>query len=146
MTWYKDGLQFECTRCGNCCCNANYPDIDVGLYVSMKELIRLSNFLKKDVNWIMNTYCKRMPDGWTFRIPNGRCPFLNEHECSIHPARFVVCRVWPFLPYHMESKDRWDESAKLCPGLNRGKLYTEDEILGFVDWMERVRKTANYRY
>jgi len=65
--------------------------------------------------------------------PGGDCVFLeNGTRCRIYAARPAQCRAWPFWPANLKSKIAWERSAEKCPGMNRGTLFTLEEILRFV--------------
>ncbi|WP_296458322.1 hypothetical protein [Rubinisphaera sp.] len=44
MSWYKDGLKFECTQCGNCCTGG--PG---AVWVSEEEIQAIAEYLEKPV-------------------------------------------------------------------------------------------------
>ncbi len=51
------------------------------------------------------------PADGTIRLkPNGDCVFLDEHGCGIHPARPLVCRLFPLGII-------WDETGRERFGL-----------------------------
>jgi hypothetical protein len=54
--------------------------------------------------------------------PDRQCLFHREGRCSIHPIKPVQCRVFPFWPEIIESAEAWDETARNCPGMNKGPL------------------------
>jgi hypothetical protein len=59
---------------------------------------------------------------------NNRCGVNGFKGCSIYNARPMQCRNWPFWPGNLQSPDDWNTAAKKCPGINKGRLYTFDEI------------------
>lgn len=69
--------------------------------------------------------------------PNGDCIFLADDRCSIYPARPLQCRTFPFWPENLKSRYRWQITATVCPGINRGRLYGKAEIEDIVELMKR---------
>lgn len=63
---------------------------------------------------------------------NKDCAFLTDtgtgKGCAVYPVRPNQCRTWPFWDYNLDDPDDWNEAATGCPGINRGKLYTFQEI------------------
>ena len=134
--WYKDGLRFDCTQCGNCCSG------DPGYVWATKEEIKLiSKFLGQDNGWLDKKHLRRV--GLRYSLtekPDGDCIFLKREGgktmCGIYPVRPLQCRTWPFWTVNLKSQTAWNESAKRCPGMNTGAHY------GFVSIEElRTQKT-----
>jgi Fe-S-cluster containining protein len=69
------------------------------------------------------------------------CIFLQEKSgqrtCMIYPVRPNQCRNWPFWPNNLESPNAWNRAAQKCPGINRGKLYSCEEI-------EQIKKSKKW--
>ena len=122
--WYKDGLSFTCTQCGNCCTGA--PGY---VFVSAEEIARISAFLGRIDGSLDRKHLR--PIGRRFSLTedkaSGDCCFLvhadGKRMCSIYPVRPLQCRTWPFWDINLESIDDWNAAAVHCPGMNRGKRY-----------------------
>jgi Fe-S-cluster containining protein len=67
------------------------------------------------------------------------CEFLDRTSapgralCSVHAARPVQCRTWPFWPRALASPEAWQAEAADCPGIaeglaGRGTLHSADQI------------------
>lgn len=60
------------------------------------------------------------------------CVFLQQTNqgggCAIYDVRPAQCRSWPFWEWNLDSPDAWNSTARKCPGINRGCLYTPEEI------------------
>ena len=119
--WYRGGLHFECTQCGNCCTG------DPGyVWVTKEEIRRISAFLGRRDGWLDEEHLRRV--GLRYSLVEescGDCVFLRRSDkgtkCSIHPVRPLQCRTWPFWNQNLSSVDAWNEAHKKCPGTNRGK-------------------------
>jgi len=124
--WFRDGLRFECTRCGNCCAGfsgtVTVNDAEVAALAARAELGETA---------FREQYTRIMLDGSVSlrEKPNYDCVFwAREHGCLVYEDRPMQCRTWPFLRTNVDSRERWDEEARNCPGMNSGRLYTLDEI------------------
>ena len=124
--FYKDGLHFECTNCGNCC---SHPDGYVD--VSEAELTRIAAFLGIAETQFLEQYADLNEQGDGFQLKSeagGGCIFLKDERCSVYPVRPLQCRTFPFWPENIKSPYRWKLTARDCPGIGEGKLYTPEEI------------------
>ncbi len=69
------------------------------------------------------------------------CVFLTKtgshRGCAIYPVRPNQCRTWPFWSHNLTSPDDWNMAGVKCPGINRGRLYSFDEI-------ERLRRQRKW--
>lgn len=119
--WYKDGLRFECTRCGNCCGGGpgmvKVTDEEVArlakrLGVTEKEFReRHTRLFRKDINLLTEK-------------ENYDCVFYDRAVgCTVYEARPTQCRTWPFWEITVLSPRTWSEASATCPGMNHGKLH-----------------------
>ena len=124
--WYADGLSFTCTRCGNCCTGSTGTvSVDDG------EIAGLAARLEVSVDEFREQYTRVMSDGSISlrEKPNYDCVFYaHGHGCLVYEDRPTQCRTWPFWRTNVETPARWAEEAHTCPGMNKGRLYTLDEI------------------
>lgn len=121
--WYRDGLRFSCTQCGNCCTGP--PGY---VWVTREEIRRIAEFLQRDDAWLPKSMLRRV--GFKYSLTekaNGDCVFLQptgegKRGCSIYPVRPLQCRTWPFWNINLKSPADWAEAAdSTCPGMNNGK-------------------------
>jgi Fe-S-cluster containining protein len=133
--WYVGGLHFECMQCGRCCAGPSEGYI----WVTRAEVKLIADFLKMTEAQLRRKYLKRV--GLRTTIIEHRstrdCIFLQksagQKRCVIYSVRPNQCRTWPFWPSNLKSPYTWNETAKKCPGVNRGRLYKFEEI-------EKIRK------
>jgi len=45
--------------------------------------------------------------------------------------------MWPFWPSNLASAGAWNSTAQKCPGINRGRLYSYEEI-------EKIKKKKRH--
>ena len=125
--WYKDGLQFECTLCGRCC--GGGPGY---VWVTTEEIKALANRLglSPDLFEQAFVYTVRGRKRSLREYPNGDCVLLDEKSrgCKAYDDRPIQCKTWPFWAHNIASPKSWAIVAKHCPGCNRGRLYTLEEI------------------
>jgi Fe-S-cluster containining protein len=52
---------------------------------------------------------------------NRDCIFWDARRgCTVYEERPRQCRTWPFWRAVVHSRERWEEEAAGCPGMNRG--------------------------
>ena len=59
---------------------------------------------------------------------NAQCYFLHGGGCSIHPAKPIQCRTFPFWPELVEDGAEWEATAARCPGIHQGPLIPVEAI------------------
>ena len=125
MPWYRDGLRFECTRCGNCC--TGEPGY---VWVTPDEIKAIADFLGRPAVEIRSLYTRKEHGRVSLREKaNGECVFWDRQTgCTVYPARPTQCRTWPFWESTTETKALWDRAAAHCPGMNHGELIPVEEI------------------
>ncbi len=130
--WYKDGLNFSGTRCGNCCTGP--PGY---VWFGNDEANAIAAYLNISITAFRKRFAKRIHGQWSlkeiFNAGQHDCVFLTRDEqgkagCSIYPVRPTQCRTWPFWPENLDDTSDWQEAARTCPGIGRGKLYPIEKI------------------
>ncbi|MBN2738051.1 MAG: YkgJ family cysteine cluster protein [Spirochaetales bacterium] len=129
------GLRFECTQCSHCCRH------DPGyVFMSQNDIDRICAYLKIEEKTFIDTYCKIISFNNIYKIsliekPNFDCIFWETKGCSIYPVRPLQCQSYPFWRHNIESREKWKEVAKECPGIGRGRFHSLDEI---ESWIRRM--------
>lgn len=124
--WYRDGLRFECTQCGNCCTGS--PGY---VWVSDEEIAAIADYLDKPVGEIRLLYARPARGKVSLNeYANGDCVFFDPQGrgCTIYPVRPQQCRTWPFWEANVETPQAWEQTRRRCPGAGQGELITLDEI------------------
>jgi len=135
--FYSKGLSFECTRCSACC------RFDPGyVFLSETDLQRLTAFTGLDREDFISLYCRKVDAGGFKRLSlkektNNDCWFWEENGCTVYEARPLQCRSFPFWFVTMGSREAWDREAAHCPGINRGRVHTREEIEAWLSWRKR---------
>ena len=121
--WYREGLSFSCTRCGDCCTGA--PGY---VWVESAEIEALAKHLGLSVDSFGERYLRKVGRRYSLiEKPGGNCVFFDK-GCSVYPARPTQCRTFPFWRGNLKSERAWDEIADECPGIGQGKLFPVEEI------------------
>ncbi|SRR6266851_2993608 len=123
--WYQDGLQFQCTRCGNCCTGA--PGF---VWVNEKEIAAIAKFRAEGIEQTRETYTRQDNYGQSLKEKaNGDCIFYDRQEgCTIYPVRPRQCRTWPFWESTVKTPEAWKHTCEKCPGAGKGELISAEEI------------------
>ncbi len=125
--WYENGLQFQCTQCGNCCTGA--PGY---VWVNKAEIAALAALVgADDVEQFEREYVRKVGIRKSLReYPNGDCVFFDNQtrQCTVYEARPRQCRTWPFWDSNLRTPEAWQQTCDVCPGSGQGRLYALDEI------------------
>jgi Fe-S-cluster containining protein len=128
-SWYAAGLKFTCTQCGNCCTGA------AGFtWVTEDEADALAGRLGLDGEAFRMRYTRLVWRGGEqkrtlIEKPGGDCVFFRRGTgCTVYEQRPKQCSTWPFWGRIVASREDWDDSARECPGMNRGVLHTAEHI------------------
>ncbi|MCD6174824.1 MAG: YkgJ family cysteine cluster protein [Planctomycetes bacterium] len=136
-------MHFECVGCGDCCAGPEEGYI----WIVKKEVEFLAKHLGVTVEEVKKKHLKRI--GLKHSIKENRttkdCIFLTGETdgcrgCVIYSVRPNQCRTWPFWSFNLHTPDQWNMAAVRCPGINRGKFYSFEEIEAIKNqkqWWER---------
>jgi Fe-S-cluster containining protein len=125
--WFKDGLRFTCTGCGDCCTGA--PGF---VWVNREEIEDLARKVKMSTAEFEERYVRKVGIRKSLvEYENGDCVFFdaNSRKCAVYEARPRQCKTWPFWQSNMESEETWQQTCEACPGSGKGKLHSVDHIL-----------------
>jgi len=132
---------FKCVNCGKCC-SAFYAQINI----TVGDLIRISNFLEKPINYILKNFVGINPFGdpenptnFSYELGiNMPCMLRKNERCAIYKARPLNCRLFPYWilvqTFVFNKKEMVDKSYK-C--MNNLKL-NADNIKRYSDYSKIV--------
>jgi Fe-S-cluster containining protein len=125
--WFSEGIRFECQRCGKCC--RGEPGI---VRVTADEITRIAEHLNTPRERFVREKVRREGSGLCLmEFPNGDC-ILWKGECTAYECRPKQCRTFPFWKYALGGPAQLREVLRGCPGIDRGRLYTCEEILAIA--------------
>jgi uncharacterized protein len=126
LPWYRDGLRFTCTQCGDCCTGAPGH-----VWVNNEEIIALASLLGMSEEAFEDTYVRRVGARKSLKeLPTGDCVLLDgeSRKCTVYSVRPRQCRTWPFWDSNLKTPDAWAHACQVCPGSGRGELHSLSQI------------------
>jgi Fe-S-cluster containining protein len=126
LPWYKDGLQFSCSQCGDCCSGA--PGY---VWVNNEEIAAMAALVGMTADAFEEQYVRQVGIRKSLKeFASGDCIFLDpvKRGCTIYDARPRQCRTWPFWDSNLKSPADWAHTCEVCPGSGKGKLYQLEQI------------------
>lgn len=113
--WYKEGLRFECTQCGQCCTGA--PGF---VWVSAEEREKIAQYLNISQEEFSEKYLRHVDGRISLKEKSSSydCVFLHNNRCTVYPVRPVQCRTFPWWATTLKSERMWKEAAQYCEGIN----------------------------
>ena len=123
--WYRDGLRFQCTRCGNCCTGP--PGV---VWVTQDEIEAIAEYRGEPYAEVHAMYTRIVGRQRSLRErENGDCVFYDRAQgCTIYPVRPRQCQTWPFWDSNLKSEHAWKQTCETCPGAGQGDLIPEQDI------------------
>jgi Fe-S-cluster containining protein len=116
-------FRFACQPgCSACCEVKGY------VYLTEDDLVRAAEHLGVPPEAFEQRYVYRTRHLLRLRKPRrAECHFLKKDSagsglCSLHPNKPAQCRLFPFWPEIVETRQAWQRTAKMCPGLGKGPL------------------------
>jgi uncharacterized protein len=145
--WYATGLHFACAACGRCCAGPGEGYI----WVTRPEIDLIAKHLNLTPEELRRQFLHQVGPRTTIveHCITKDCIFLrtigSTRQCAIYPVRPAQCRSWPFWPENLTNPDAWNRAAMRCPGINRGRLYTGEDIQRIREnkqWWEQPKDSA----
>jgi hypothetical protein len=94
----------------------------------------IAAFLAVSAEQVMSSYVRSVRGQYSLKErPGSRdCLFLVADDtagrCAIYPVRPMQCRTWPFWACNLSDPNAWSQAARRCGGINRGKLFSREQI------------------
>ncbi|MDG1874409.1 MAG: YkgJ family cysteine cluster protein [Mariniblastus sp.] len=124
--WYKDGLKFKCSGCGDCCTGA--PGY---VWVNQEEMNMMAEEVDLSLEEFQDQYTRKIGIRRSLKeFGNGDCVFFDHEtrKCEVYAARPRQCKTWPFWDSNLRTPKDWEQTCEECPGSGTGKLYQLEEI------------------
>ena len=131
--WYRDGLRFQCTRCGKCCTGAaGY------VWVNDEEIAAIAGHRGEGVSQTETLFTRPVGRRRSLKErDNGDCVFFDKDRgCTIYQVRPRQCRTWPFWESNVATPEGWEKTCEVCPGSGHGDLIPAEEI---TRWLNVIR-------
>lgn len=142
--WYSEGIQFECQGSGKCCQSRGEYGF---VYLTKDDAIAAAKALKMKTKTFIEKHCQ-YDQGHLCLKDNSDSPdciFLDKNRCGIYEGRPVQCRTWPFWPEVMNAKS-WSKNVEsFCPGINKGRRYSIEEIEATLSEQKKADKNIARR-
>src|SRR5262245_20446502 len=125
--WFREGLRFQCTQCGDCCTGA--PGY---VWVNEDEIAALAARVGLAVEEFESKFVRRVGSRKSLiEFENGDCVFFDNkaRKCKVYEVRHRQCRTWPCCDSNINTPQAWKQTCEACPGSGHGKLYTLEEVL-----------------
>jgi len=115
IPWYKDGLRFKCTGCGQCCTGSPGH-----VWVTPAEIEAMAEFLKISMEEFIKKYTRRVGNRVSLKEHSKPydCVFLKDKKCQVYGARPTQCRTYPWWSENLKSPQHWEETASRCEGID----------------------------
>lgn len=115
---FEEGIRFVCQPgCTRCC------DVSGYVYLTEDDVKNAAAYLKMTAAAFEAKYIYRTRHMRRLRKPRrAQCHFLGQGGCGIHPVKPVQCRLFPFWPELIESRQEWRATGRWCPGVGQGEL------------------------
>jgi uncharacterized protein len=113
--WYKDGLRFKCTGCGQCCTGS--PGY---VWISPDEIKALAKHFNITEEEFISKYTHKIGNRLSLREHprNYDCVFLKGKQCQVYDLRPKQCRTFPWWSENLKTPEDWQETAARCEGIN----------------------------
>ncbi len=113
--WYKEGLRFKCTGCGQCCTGS--PGY---VWIKEEEAQLMASALQISLEEFVRKYTRRVGNQISLRENprNFDCVFLEGKQCKVYSARPKQCRTFPWWKENVETQALWKEASDRCEGIN----------------------------
>ena len=115
--WYRDGLEFRCTQCGDCCRGDGY------VWVDEAQIERIASHLSISREEMGRRYLRRVGNSVSLRDNASQDCIFWDRGCGIYPVRPRQCRTFPFWEENVESREAWRRVSLACPGVDEGERY-----------------------
>jgi uncharacterized protein len=113
--WYKNGLRFKCTECGQCCTGS--PGY---VWITSSEVEAMAEFLRISVEEFIQKYTRRIGNRISLKEHSRTydCVFLKGKKCQVYGVRPTQCRTFPWWAENLKTPDHWKQTAARCEGID----------------------------
>lgn len=120
--------------CAYCCKEGEYPVSELEYINMMFYYNELEDSIKDRVNENISVLLKK------HREKMYECPFLVDNQCTIYPARAIICRTFGLISYDSKDKKRIPFCVNL--NLNYSNVYDKESKKIIIDNFEGYEPLA----
>lgn len=133
LPWYKEGLRFKCTQCGDCCSGG--PGF---VWLTQEDIERLSQYFEISEEAFLRKYTRQVGLRITLLedTTSFDCIFFKNRKCSLYTHRPEQCRSYPFWSTILQSKSCWEKEKVHCEGIN----HPEANVIPFNEILDIKEK------
>ncbi len=118
LPWYKEGLRFKCTGCGQCCTGG--PGY---VWITQEEMEAMAKQLEISLDLFKRKYTRQKDNRYALiekKSANNEydCIFLKDKKCTIYQLRPKQCRTFPWWKENLNTEESWKLAAQDCEGIN----------------------------
>lgn len=134
--WYRQGLRFDCSQCGNCC--GGQPGY---VWLTVSDMVKIADYLKLTLDQVTKAHVRRIGSRYSLTETHQYdCTFLTRDGkgkagCGIYPVRPMQCRTWPFWDDNLKAPNAWERASARCPGMCDGDAPKYD-----IEHIEKCRQ------
>jgi Fe-S-cluster containining protein len=113
-----NGIRFACQPgCTKCCDRQGF------VYLTEADIERIAGHLGLPQAEFEERFVFRTRRLRRLRVPrHAQCWFLRDGGCSIHAVKPIQCAAFPYWPEILDSRRKWEDTGKMCPGIGQGEL------------------------
>ena len=132
-------MRFACQPgCTKCCEQQGF------VYLTEDDIERLAGFVGLSPRDFEAAHVYRTRHQRRLLVPrHAQCSFLVEGGCSVHEAKPLQCRTFPFWPDLVGNTRNWKKTGEWCPGIGKGGLVNISEAREAAEEM-RAAYPAHY--
>jgi Fe-S-cluster containining protein len=137
--WWRKGVQFQCQGSGQCC--TSHGEFGF-VFLTLEDRQRMAKVLKMRTAEFTKKHCDKTGGIYHLREEKGKpdCMFLEGKRCGVYEGRPTQCRTWPFWPEVMDAKSWKKDVVDFCPGVDKGKIWSGDEIEKILNEQKKSEK------
>jgi Fe-S-cluster containining protein len=104
----EDAFNYTCLRCKRCCSNKR-------IQVNPYEVARLARHRGETTTEVRARWTVGGAGTFLRQTEDGACVFLGPGGCTVHPARPLVCRLYPLGRHATDRGEVWFSDDDLTP-------------------------------
>ena len=124
--WWQEGLYFSCIGCGRCC--RGEPG---AVWLSPGEIEVIAAHLGLEKGSFLRDFDEERRGRKSLKERPNRDFVIYDTENArrgIYSVRPLQCRLFPFWPSLLRTRQGWIERSLECPGMDQGRFWSDEKI------------------